>query len=83
MRIEDYRETLRGHRVLHLVDKGAQPGRHAAYDLGQPRLGGPSQKEPTDYWGCGPLREVRPRDELLATGRLATPPQAPVVAILC
>ena len=22
MRIEDYQDTLRGHRVLHLVDKG-------------------------------------------------------------
>ena len=25
VRIEDYRETLRGHRVLHLVGKGAKP----------------------------------------------------------
>ena len=25
MRIEDYRETLRGHRVLHLVGKGNKP----------------------------------------------------------
>jgi len=25
VRIEDYRETLRGHRVLHLVDKGNKP----------------------------------------------------------
>ena len=25
VRIEDYRETLRGHRVLHLVGKGSQP----------------------------------------------------------
>jgi integrase/recombinase XerD len=25
VRIEDYRETLRGHRVLHLVGKGSKP----------------------------------------------------------
>ena len=25
MRIEDYTETLRGHRVLHLVGKGSKP----------------------------------------------------------
>ena len=25
MRIEDYAETLRGHRVLHLVGKGNKP----------------------------------------------------------
>jgi hypothetical protein len=25
VRIEDYRETLRGHRVLHLVRKGSKP----------------------------------------------------------
>ena len=25
MRIEDYAETLRGHRVLHLVGKGSKP----------------------------------------------------------
>jgi hypothetical protein len=25
MRISDYRETLRGHRVLHLVGKGDKP----------------------------------------------------------
>ncbi len=25
MRIEDYREILRGHRVLHLVGKGGKP----------------------------------------------------------
>jgi len=25
VRIEDYRETMRGHRVLHLLGKGAKP----------------------------------------------------------
>ena len=25
MRIEDYQETLRGHRVLHLIGKGSKP----------------------------------------------------------
>ncbi len=25
MRIEDYQETLRGHRILHLVGKGSKP----------------------------------------------------------
>jgi len=25
VRIEDYRETMRGHRVLHLLGKGTKP----------------------------------------------------------
>jgi hypothetical protein len=29
VRIEDYRETLRGHRVLYLIGKGQQAGHHA------------------------------------------------------
>jgi integrase len=30
VRIEDYQETLRGHRVLHLVGKGKHTSHHAA-----------------------------------------------------
>jgi integrase/recombinase XerD len=37
VRIEDYRETLRGHRVLHLAGKGQQAGHHAPNRSGPPR----------------------------------------------
>jgi integrase/recombinase XerD len=35
--IEDYRETLRGHRVLHLVGRGPQACHHAAHRPRDPR----------------------------------------------
>ena len=37
VRIEDYAETLRGHRVLHLVGKGNKPATPTGWSRGSPR----------------------------------------------
>jgi integrase/recombinase XerD len=59
VRIEDYRETLRGHRVLHLVGKGNKP---ATMPLAVPVLrvleacGGARTEDP---WSCARSRANR------------------------
>ncbi len=48
VRIEDYAEALRGHRVLHLIGKGDKPAPHAADRPGPPRSRGLPRR--TDHW---------------------------------
>jgi len=60
VRIEDYADTLRGHRVLHLVGKGNKPRDHAADGPGPPRPGalrGPAHQQP-----AGAATGLRPAD---------------------
>ena len=52
VRIEDYAETLRGHRVLHLVGKGNQARHHADHRARPPRLG--SLPRPAHRWEIPP-----------------------------
>jgi hypothetical protein len=60
VRIEDYSETLRGHRVLHLVSKGTKPRHHAVDRPGAPRSGTPAAAtEPKDPWYCALYRGTR------------------------
>ena len=60
VRIEDYAETLRGHRVLHLVGKGSKPATMAAGRAGDPRPGGLSRA--TDRRATGSVAAVREAD---------------------
>lgn len=66
VRIEDYRETLRGHRVLHLVGKGRKSRNHAA-DRAGPALLEACRGERTD----GPL-VLRPVSASRSIGATAT-----------
>jgi site-specific recombinase XerC len=59
VRIEDYEETLRGHRVLHLVGKGSKP---ATMPLTVPVLRvwrRASANEPKDHWSSARRRASR------------------------
>ena len=60
MRIEDYADTLRGHRVLHLVGKGNKP---ATMPLTVPvmRVLEACRGE-RDRWAADPAPDVRAAD---------------------
>jgi hypothetical protein len=76
VRIEDYRETLRGHRVLHLVGKGNQP---ATMPLTVPvlRVLEACRGERTEgLWSCGQSRASRSTD-VTATGWSSGSPRPP------
>ena len=60
VRIEDYAETLRGHRVLHLVGKGNKPADHAADRPGPPGPGGLPRR--THHRAADPAADVGQAD---------------------
>jgi len=59
VRIEDYADTLRGYRVLHLVGKGNKPATMPLTPRA-PRLG--SLPRPADHRAAGAATAVRPAD---------------------
>ena len=60
VRIQDYADTLRGYRVLHLVDKGNKPATMPPHRPGAPRPG--SLSGPTDQWAAGSATGLRQPD---------------------
>ena len=76
VRIEDYRETLRGHRVLHLVGKGSKPATMPltvpSYAFSRPAAG----NGPKGRWSYAPCPGSRSTDAT-ATGWSPGSPKPP------